>query len=84
MAGRGTDIKLGEGVVELGGLIVIDADDQILPTNSFDIWMSRSLEERWSSLVSLWLETSRVSGLSGKIGEKNIAPLGPELDRAGA
>ena len=70
-------------VLYLGGLIVIDTDDQILPTNSFDIWMSRSLEERWSSLVGLWLETSRVSGLVGKIGEKNIAPLGPELDRAG-
>ena len=70
-------------VLYLGGLIVIDHDDQILPTNSFDIWMSRSFEERWSSLISLWLETSRVSGLSGKSGEKNIAPLGPELDRAG-
>ena len=70
-------------VLYLGGLIVTDPDDQILPTNSFDIWMSRSLEERWSSLVNLWLETSRVSGLAGKIGEKNIAPLGPELDRAG-
>ena len=70
-------------VLYLGGLIVIDTDDQILPTNSFDIWMSRSLEERWSSLVSLWLETSRVSGLVGKAGEKNIAPLGPELERAG-
>lgn len=70
-------------VLYLGGLIVIDPDDQILPTNSFDIWMSRSLEERWNSLVNLWLETSRVSGLAGKIGEKNIAPLGPELDRAG-
>ncbi len=70
-------------VLYLGGLIVIDTDDQILPTNSFDIWMSRSLEERWSALVNLWLETSRVSGLVGKAGEKNIAPLGPELDRAG-
>jgi hypothetical protein len=70
-------------VLYLGGLIVIDTDDQILPTNSFDIWMSRSVEERWGSLVNLWLETSRVSGLVGKAGEKNIAPLGPELDRAG-
>ena len=70
-------------VLYLGGLIVVDTDDQILPTNSFDIWMSRSLEERWGTLVSLWLETSRVSGLVGKFGEKNIAPLGPELDRAG-
>ena len=31
-------------VLYLGGLIVVDTDDQILPTNSFDIWMSRSLE----------------------------------------
>ena len=70
-------------ILYLGGLVVIDTDDQILPTNSFDIWMSRSLEERWSSLVALWFETSRVSGLVGKTGEKNIAALGPELDRAG-
>ena len=70
-------------ILYLGGLIVVDTDDQILPTNSFDIWMSRSLEERWSSLVALWFETSRVSGLVGKSGEKNIAALGPELDRAG-
>lgn len=70
-------------ILYLGGLIVVDSDDQILPTNSFDIWMSKSLEERWSSLVSLWFETSRVSGLVGKAGEKNVAALGPELDRAG-
>ena len=76
-------VALVAEVLYLGGLIVIDTDDQILPTNSFDIWMSRSLEERWSALVTLWLETSRVSGLVGKTGEKNIAPLGPELDRAG-
>ena len=70
-------------ILYLGGLVVVDTDDRILPTNSFDIWMSRSLEERWSSLVALWFETSRVSGLVGKSGEKNIAALGPELDRAG-
>lgn len=57
-------------ILYLGGLVVVDTDDRILPTNSFDIWMSRSLEERWSSLVALWFETSRVSGLVGKSGEK--------------
>ena len=67
----------------LGGLVVIDPDDQILPTSAFDIWLTKPAEEKWYSLVVLWLETSRASGLIGKISDKNIAPLGPELDRAG-
>jgi hypothetical protein len=68
----------------LGGLLVIDSDDQILPTSAFDIWLTKSAEERWYSLLVLWLDTSRVSGLIGKNSDKNVAPLGPELDRAGA
>ena len=68
----------------LGGLVVIDSDDQILPTSAFDIWLTKTAEERWYSLVVLWLDTSRVSGLIGKVGDRSIAPLGPELDRAGA
>ena len=68
----------------LSGLVVIDPDDQVLPTSAFDIWLSKPQEERWYSLVVLWLDTSRVSGLIGKASDKNIAPLGPELDRAGA
>ena len=67
----------------LSGLVVVDPDDQILPTSAFDIWLAKSAEERWYSLSILWLDTSRVSGLIGKISDKNIAPLGPELDRAG-
>ncbi len=67
----------------IGGLLVIDTDDQILPTNLFDIWMTRSLEDRWHALVTVWMESSRVAGLIGKSDSKNIAPLGPELDRAG-
>ena len=62
----------------LGGLVVIDPDDQILPTSAFDIWLTKPAEERWYSLVVLWLDTSRVSGLIGKAADKNIAPLGPE------
>ncbi|MFM8627611.1 MAG: helicase-associated domain-containing protein [Candidatus Nanopelagicus sp.] len=68
----------------LGGLVVIDSDDQILPTSAFDLWLSKPAEERWYSLVILWLDTSRVSGLIGKLGDRSIASLGPELDRAGA
>jgi len=67
----------------ISGLVVIDTDDQIMPTSVFDIWLTKSHEERWRGLVTLWLETSRVSGLIGKADQKNIAPLGPELDRAG-
>lgn len=67
----------------LGGLVVVDPDDQILPTSAFDIWLTKPAEEKWYSLVVLWLETSRASGLIGKVSDKNIAPLGPELDRAG-
>ena len=67
----------------LGGLLVIDPDDQILPTSAFDLWLTKDPEERWYSLSVLWLESSRVAGLIGKSSDKNIAPLGPELDRAG-
>ena len=70
-------------ILYLAGLVVIDTDDQILPTHAFDLWMTKNSEERWESLVSLWFETSRVSGLIGKSEGKNIAPLGPELDRVG-
>ena len=82
----GVDENCAAFVAELlfiSGLIVIDTDDQILPTTNFDIWLTRELEERWHGLVSLWIETSRVSGLIGKVESKNVAPLGPELDRAG-
>lgn len=68
----------------LGGLVVIDSDEKVLPTSAFDIWLTKSAEERWYALVVLWLDTSRVSGLIGKLGDKSIAPLSPELDRAGA
>jgi len=67
----------------IAGLIVIDTDDQILPTSAFDLWLTKSIEEQWYSLVTLWLETSRVSGLVGRGDSKSVAALGPELDRGG-
>ncbi len=67
----------------LGGLIVIDSDDQIMPTSAFDLWLTQGVEDRWHALVTLWLETSRVAGLIGKSDSKSVAALGPELDRSG-
>ena len=40
--------------------------------------------DRWQMLASQWLITSRVSGLVGRAEAKNVAALGPELDRVNA
>ncbi len=71
-------------LVYLNGLVVIDPDDRILPTHTFDIWLTQSPQIRWRSLVSLWLVTSRASGLVGRADSKHISALGPELDRVNA
>ena len=67
----------------LAGLLAIDSDESIAPTNSFDIWLTQDFENKWRNLVSLWLITSRVSGLVGRSDQK-FAALGPELDRVSA
>ena len=68
----------------LASLISIDADDRILPSNKFDIWLMQTPADRWHMLASQWLITSRVSGLVGRVEAKNVAALGPELDRVNA
>jgi len=67
----------------LSGLVAIDADETIAPTNSFDIWLTQDFETKWRNIVSLWLITSRVSGLVGRSDQK-FSALGPELDRVSA
>lgn len=67
----------------LSGLVAIDADETIAPTNSFDIWLTQDFESKWRNLISLWLITSRVSGLVGRSDQK-FSALGPELDRVSA
>jgi hypothetical protein len=71
-------------VAYLSGLLTIDPDDKILPTHQFDIWLTQNASAKWQLLASAWLTTSRLSGLVGKEGSKNVAPLGPELDRSSA
>ena len=68
----------------LSSLISIDADDRIMPSNKFDIWLLQSPAQRWQTLTTQWLITSRVSGLVGRLESKNVAALGPELDRVNA
>jgi hypothetical protein len=83
----GVDESCTAFVVELAylaSLISIDADDRILPSNKFDIWLMQTPADRWQMLASQWLITSRVSGLVGRVEAKNVAALGPELDRVNA
>ena len=44
----------------------------------------QSPADRWQVIASAWLITSRVSGLVGRAEAKNVAALGPELDRVNA
>ena len=67
----------------LSGLVAIDADETIAPTNNFDIWLGQDFENKWRNIVSLWMITSRVAGLVGR-SEQKFAALGPELDRVSA
>ena len=83
----GVDESCAAFVAELcyiSALLTIDPDDRILPTTNFDIWLAQRPSDRWLTLVSAWLSTSRVSGLAGNEDSKNVAPLGPELDRVNA
>ena len=76
----GVDVECASFVIEvayISGLVTIDPDDRILPTNQFDFWLSQSASTKWENLVSAWLITSRLSGLG-------TAPMGPELDRSNA
>ena len=68
----------------LASLISIDATNRIMPSNKFDIWLMQTPADRWQAIASAWLITSRVSGLVGRTEAKNVAALGPELDRVNA
>jgi len=80
----GVDESCAAFIAELlfiSGLVSIDLQDEILPTHAFDLWLSQTPERKWLTLTESWLITSRVSGLVGKGDGKNLAALGPELDR---
>ena len=87
-------------VAHAAGLIAPDGEaaDSWLPTTGYDLWLAKSVADRWVILVSAWLVTTRVPGLVGRRELPFIrasadpdAPerqqpaanaLGPDLDRA--
>ncbi len=83
----GVDESCAAFITELAyltSLISIDAEDRIMPSSKFDIWLMLTPADRWQTLASAWLITSRASGLVGRAEAKNVAALGPELDRVNA
>ncbi|MEJ7796810.1 MAG: helicase-associated domain-containing protein, partial [Nocardioides sp.] len=75
--------------VAAAGLLAIGTDEQgavwWLPTDSYDVWTAREPADRWQSLVSAWLDSSRMPGL---VGSRDAAgrtwnALAPELSAMG-
>ncbi len=55
-------------VAHAAGLIAPDGEtaDSWLPTTGYDLWLAKSIADRWLILVSAWLVTTRVPGLVGR------------------
>ncbi|WP_432542174.1 helicase-associated domain-containing protein [Kineococcus sp. SYSU DK002] len=78
-------------VVETAWVAGLVADDgevepRWLPTPAFDTWLEADLPERWLTLVTAWLPSTRVPAMVGSRDAKDAArnALGPDLDRASA
>ena len=78
-------------VVETAWIAGLVADDgevepRWLPTTAFDAWREEEVGERWLSLASAWLATTRVPAMVGTRDTKDAVrnALGPDLDRASA
>jgi hypothetical protein len=70
-------------VAHAAGLIAPDAEmaDSWLPTTGYDLWLAKSIADRWVILVSAWLTTTRVPGLVGRREPPFILAGREELER---
>jgi Helicase conserved C-terminal domain/WYL domain len=70
-------------VAHAAGLIAPDAEmaDSWLPTTGYDLWLAKSVADRWVILVSAWLTTTRVPGLVGRREPPFILGGREELER---
>lgn len=55
-------------VAHAAGLIAPDGEtaNTWLPTTAYDVWLAKSIADRWTLLVNAWLATTRVPGLVGQ------------------
>ena len=60
-----------------------DTDAAWLPTDAYDAWQPGSTAERWAALARAWLDNPRlVSAIGGRIGDKPVNALSPDLARS--
>ncbi|MFM7982789.1 MAG: hypothetical protein ACKPKO_26045, partial [Candidatus Fonsibacter sp.] len=64
----------------LAGLLVIDVDEKILPTSAFDLWLTKSDEEKWYALVYVWQGSFRNLNWNQNNDDKRLSPLGSDLE----
>lgn len=60
-----------------------DTEDVWLPTDTFDLWLTRSFAHRWRVLAEAWLATQRAVGLVGRRDDRErlVNALAPDLER---
>ncbi|MFC4536682.1 helicase-associated domain-containing protein [Sphaerisporangium dianthi] len=75
-------------VAYAAGLVASSApvDGEWLPTNGYDAWRVKGIEDRWEVLASAWLAGDRVPGLVGERDDRDrlLNVLHPELRRPAA
>ena len=75
-------------VTRAAGLLAASSwtDGEWLPARAFDGWLDNAQADRWATLVSAWLATTRVPGLVGSRDEggRLLNALGTGLDRMDA
>ena len=59
-----------------------DTDAAWLPTDTYDAWLGGPVSQRWATLARAWLANPRlVSAVGGRIGDKPVNALSPDLAR---
>jgi hypothetical protein len=62
-------------VAHAAGLIAPDGEtaNTWLPTTAYDVWLAKTIADRWTLLVNAWLATTRVPGLVGQREQGRLA-----------
>lgn len=73
------------GEVEVA-VVTARAEQQVIPTATYDLWRGSPLARRWEQLAAAWLTMTRRPGLIGQRDDRDrlINVLSTEVERAGA
>jgi hypothetical protein len=78
-AGWLLELAFAAGLLDVGG----PHRDEWLPTRGYDVWREQPLADRWATLATGWLESTRLPSLVGQrdVAGKGVNALSPELVR---